>query len=116
MIIRIDNEYELRNVFESYDRDCYTLNAYRCFLDWYSEDYELDVVEICGEWDEYDEEEIVDNYNHMYSEEEYCVDNDITLDEFEGYKDEYVAELISILEQHTTVENLFNGNYLIANF
>lgn len=114
MIKRIDSAYDLASEFKAYDRDYYSMSAYEYFLEYYGEDSELDVVGICCEWDEFDEDEIVDNYSYLYSEEEYCFDNEI--EDFEEYKDEYITILINELADRTLIENLSNGHYLIQAF
>ena len=57
----IDNEYEMQNIFSKWDRDYYSLEAYRAIIDYfeetdYGDDTELDVVGICCDFTEYEED------------------------------------------------------------
>jgi hypothetical protein len=62
----ITTAYELRNEFQSYDRDYYTFEGYEAIIEYFNmldEDVELDVISICGDFNEDTAEEIRRNYS-----------------------------------------------------
>ena len=122
MIKRMD-EYDMKEAFSDFGRDYYSLNGYRAILDYYNdidENIELDVIAICCEWTEYgdnaacDFEDMKNDYGYLYPIDEYMQDYYITEEDFDI--DEYIDELIKVLECHTTVLKVSNGNYLVALF
>ena len=66
MIIKtIETANELRNEFITYDRDYYTFEAYEAmiqYLEEIGENYELDVIALCCDFNEDTIEEIRSNY------------------------------------------------------
>ena len=117
------NGNELQKEFQEYDRDYYSLDGYEALLEFYDEideDMELDVIAICGDCTEYgtysscDFQDLINDYDYIYTKEEYLSDNDI--DEKDFNEDEYISELIDELEIKTTVLRLNNGDYIIFSF
>ena len=117
------NGNELQKEFQEYDRDYYSLDGYEALLMFYDEideDMELDVIAICGDCTEYgkfsscDFQDLINDYDYIYTKEEYLSDNDI--DEKDFNEDEYISELINKLENKTDVLHLSNGDYIIFSF
>ena len=106
-----------------YDRDYYSLDGYEALLMFYDEideDMELDVIAICGDCTEYgnfsscDFQDLINDYDYIYTKEEYLSDNDIDEQDFD--EDEYISKLINKLENKTCVLPLDNGDYIIFSF
>ena len=117
------NGSELQKEFQEYDRDYYSLDGYEALLMFYDEideDMELDVIAICGDCTEYgkysscDFRHLINDYDYIYTKEEYLSDNDIDEKDFD--EDEYISELINKLENKTDVLHLSNGDYIIFSF
>ena len=117
------NGNELQKEFQEYDRDYYSLDGYEALLTFYdeiNEDMELDVIAICGDCTEYgnfssyDFQDLINDYDYIYTKEEYLSDNDIDEKDFD--EDEYISELINKLENKTDVLHLSNGDYIIFSF
>jgi len=115
MLDRITSGYELSKRFSEYGRgDQFSPSGYDKLLEFYDEideDYELDVIEICCEWSEYDEEnDIIADYGNLIDEDEFTDD--------EGYFDrgEYLYALMSELRANTTVLDLDSYGVLIQAF
>jgi len=115
------NLYDFMDAFRKMDRDYYSYEGYQALFDWYEEldpDFELDVIAICCDWTEYTPEELENNYNNILNFDEWK--EDIDPDESELYteeelKEEYIKELVSELEQLTTVIKL-SDTYLVLAF
>lgn len=119
----IFDEHELQKEFQEYDRDYYSLDGYEALLMFYDEideDMELDVIAICGDCTEYgnysscDFRDLINDYNYIYTKEEYLSDNNLEENDFN--EDEYISELINKLENKTDVLHLSNGDYIIFSF
>ena len=116
------NLYDFMDAFSRMDRDYYSYEGYKALFDWYEEldpDFELDVIGICCDWTEYTPEELEDDYSNILSFDEWKEEN-IDPDEPEPYteeelKEEYIKELVSELERHTTVIKL-SDTYLVLAF
>ena len=117
------NGNELQKEFQEYDRDYYSLDGYEALLMFYDEideDMELGVIAVCGDCTEYgkfsscDFQDLINDYDYIYTKEEYLSDNDI--DEKDFNEDEYISELINKLENKTDVLHLSNGDYIIFSF
>ena len=96
MLYKTMNKYELKNEFIAYDRDYFSLEGYEAILEMFEDlgnDSELDVVAICCEFSEDDEEDIRNDYNIPEDEE------------VEDY-----------LNDNTLVYKLDNGNFLYQQF
>lgn len=114
MKITVDANMFARS-FDDYGRgDQFSYTALDALFNYYDEayeqDYELDVIEICCDWTEYEEDELITQYAYMLdmSEEEIS-------DNF-SYEEE-IAEAIAVeLNNHTIVITLDNSSYLVANF
>lgn len=120
MKVEID-AYDFEKLFEKYGRDDFSREAYQILFDYYDElDIEPDIIGICCEWTEYTPEELISDYKHLYSFDEYIEDNFENIDEAleDGYtmeelEENYLEELIKQLEYNTTVYELSNSNYLV---
>jgi hypothetical protein len=114
--------WDFMDAFRKMGRDYYSYEGYQALFDWYEEldpDFELDVIAICCDWTEYTPEELENDYSNILSFDEWKEEN-IDPDEPEPYteeelKGEYIKELVSKLEQHTTVIKLSN-TYLVLAF
>lgn len=113
MKITIDNGWELRERFKAYDRDYYSIYGYEALLDFYNEideDWELDVIAICGDWTEYDsdlscfENDLINDFGYLVEDIDNIPFEDVA---------EYITEA---LEERTTVIKLDNGNLLVMAF
>ena len=109
MIIKSFDLYDFRREFERYDRaDRFSDEAledlYNYYDDW-GEPYELDVIEICCNWTEY---ENLEEYAKEYMNES----------DFEGIEDDDEREEIIIdnLNDNTYFTRLNNGGLLIQNY
>jgi hypothetical protein len=73
LYVSINNARELRNYFIDYDRDYYSYEAYETMLDYFDglgESVELDVIELCGYFNEEKIEDIIENYNIDINDDE----------------------------------------------
>ena len=72
MIIKTLDKYDLQKEFSSYDRDYYSLEGYEAMINLFEEtdtNFELDVIALCGDFNEEDEETIRNNYSINEDEE-----------------------------------------------
>lgn len=125
MKIEID-VYDFQEMFKRMDRDYYSCEAYQILFDYYNEydeDYEPDIIGICGEWTEYMPDDLINDYKHLYSFDEYIADNFESLEEalaegntMEELEENHFNELVEKLEYNTTVHHLDNGNYLVMSY
>lgn len=140
------DKYDFVQAFDDYNRgDNFSAEAREALFDYFEsyeedtgEQVELDVIEICCEWSEYDSlEELVDEYMDGYEEEmkyrlpdifdEEDEDNLEPLDkdtlslsewpreEIEAAEEELSEDAIKFLEDRTTIIEL-SGGYLLNNF
>jgi len=89
---------DFRQDFVNYNRNYYSYEAYQAMFDYYNdidENMELDVIAICGEWTEYDKDELMSDYGNGF-------------DDFE--------RTLDYLHSRTLVFELDNGNYLVEAF
>ena len=73
LVIKIDAVDQLRNEFVKCDRDYYSYDGYQAILDYFNEleeDIELDIVAICGDFNEVSFEEFINDYNVELEEDE----------------------------------------------
>ena len=81
---------------------------------------ELDCIAICCECTEYGEgaacsfSDLINDYGHQYTVEEYKEDNNIEESEYDEI--EYITALVEVLESYTTVLQCPNGNYIVFDF
>ena len=90
MIYKAYDKYSLREEFIAYDRDYYSYDGYQALIDIFDEcgqDWELDVIAICCDFTEGDEEEIRANYSIPEDEsvEDYLNDNTIAYKVTDGF-------------------------------
>lgn len=136
LYMTIDNEYELQKIFADWDRDYYSLDGYKAILDYYNEtDSELDVVAICGDFTEYNVDELLYYYEATDFETwlydngyvtDWLYDNDFDdIDDINvdmvnhmyaelkaDYFDDFVTEQLDYINYNHTCVELANGNYM----
>ena len=118
--------YDMKERFVAMDRDYYTFEGLESLLDYYDEideNMELDAIAICCDCTEYGEgaacsfDDLINEYGYKYPVEEYKEDNeDNDIEENEFDKTEYIAMLVEVLENETTVLHVANGNYIVFAF
>lgn len=98
--------WEFEEEFRDADRDYFSRDGYQFLYDYYSEfpDWELDVVEVCGEWSEYDDDDLISDYDYLVDTSEYEDD------------DELVEAIARKLENETYYAKLDNGDHMVASF
>lgn len=104
----------MKQVFKDYDRNYYSVNGLNALLDYYDgidPNIEFDPVAICCDCSEYGEHgailslnDLANDYGYLLNREEY------------GDENEYLKALIEVLEDHTTVLHVCNGNYIVFEF
>ena len=104
--------------FKSTDRDCYSYEGYQALYDYYDEfeDFEFDVVAICGEVSEYTPEEILKDYGYLLNFDLFKEENEDVYETKEEFEEEYFKALIESLLKMTGVIGLDNNNFLIWSF
>ena len=98
---------DFMQAFRDMGRDYYSYHGYHAMFEFYEEldpDMEMDVIAICCDWTEYDDEGLISGYG-------YVLDRDEDMDD-----DDYLTALLDALNDETTAINLDNGNYLILAF
>ena len=123
MIKRL-NIYDMKDEFIKMNRDYYSFSGLEALLEFYNEiideNMELDCIAICCECTEYGEgaacsfSNLINDYGHQYTVEEYKEDNNIEESEYDEI--EYIAALVEVLECCTTVLQCSNGNYIVFDF
>ena len=108
MIVKTFDLYDFRREFERYDRgDRFSDEAMEELFNYYDdlgEPYELDVIEICCNWIEY---ENLEEYAKEYMNES----------DFEGMDDDEKEEtIIDNLNNNTYFTRFYNGAILIQNY
>lgn len=109
IILRL-NVNDFRDEFEAYGRDNFSYEALEVLFNYYDnlsedigEDWELDVVSICCEWQEMDKEEILRQYSHY-------------IDDEEAGEDEQLEQILDYLRGDTEVIDLEGGTWLVRGF
>lgn len=96
--------YDFERAFRDMNRDYYSHEAYQYLYEMLDElNGELDVIAICCDWTEYDDDEILSDYGNL-------VDGDFVDD------DEKLEALLERLNGETFIVKLENGNHLIQAF
>ena len=104
----------MKETFENWDRDYYTIEALEAIDEFYNEideNIEFDVIGICCEWNEYGETPCL-KWSDFVSDYSWLLDRKTWMDEnaLEEYdEDLYVDALIEALEERTTVTRLSNS-------
>ena len=113
----------MQEMFKSWDRNYYTYEGCEALLEFYDEideNMEFDPIAICCDCTEYGEnaacsfDNLISDYGYKYSVEEYKEDNDIEENDFD--ESDYIAVLVEVLEDETTVLHVENGNYIVFAF
>lgn len=113
LVSTIRTPFLLVDEFRKHGRDKdYSLNALLALFDYLDElstdigqDIEVDVIELCCEWQEfYSLEELADCYSHQFTEEQ--------LKDVEANK----SDIIQYFYDNTQTISLNNGGYLISAF
>ena len=112
------NIYEFIQEFKDMDKDYFSREGYEALYDYYDEipDFNLDVIAICCEVNEYDEDELKNEYSHVLSYEEFKQDNEDVYDTEGEIQEEYLKSLVEELAQNTHVIQLNNGSFLVWNY
>lgn len=111
----INNGNYLQDEFRAYDRDYYTPEGYDALLAYYDKidpDMELDVIAICCDCTEYGDGAACST-SDMISDYGYLINDDI---EDDIPREDYINNLVDALNDHTTVLELSNGNYIVFAF
>jgi hypothetical protein len=108
MIIKSFDLYDFKREFERYNRgNNFSDEALEELYNYYDnlgEPYELDIIEICCNWTEY---ENLEEYAKEYMNES----------DFEGMDDDEKEEIIlDNLDNNTYFTRLYNGSILIQNY
>lgn len=108
MIVKTIDLYDFRREFERYDRgDRFSDEALEELFNYYDdlgEPYELDVIEICCNWTEF---EGLEEYASQYMDES----------DFEGMDDEEREKrILDELDKNTFFFELSNGNILMQDY
>lgn len=109
MIVRISSPLELRVLFRYYGRENnFSLDGLEALLDYYDSvdcNTELDVIEICCSWTEYnDENDVVSDYGYLVNEDDFENDS------------EYYNEVFRTLKERTTVLDLDGWGIVVRKF
>lgn len=100
------DEYDVKRAFEAYGRDYYSLEACRYFVEEaesLGHDIEFDVIGYCGDWTEYEPDELVKTHI-SYFEEDLRGDED---------QEELIELILEYLDYQAYYVELSNGNYLV---
>ena len=109
------NLYEFTREFEEMNRDYYSLEGYEALFEYYEEfpDFNLDVIAICCDVSEYDEDELINDYSHLINFKEFKEENKDVYTTEEEMQEEYLNALVEELEHNTQVIKLNNGSFLV---
>ena len=109
------NVYEFAQEFKEMNRDYYSRDGYDALFEYYNEfeDFNLDVIAICCDVSEHDEEELKENNKHLISFDEFKEENKDIYTTDEELNEEYLNALVEELEQNTTIIKLSNGSFLV---
>ena len=104
------NIHQFRDSFTNMDRDYYSWEGYKALFDYYDEveGFELDVIAICCDVSEYDEEELLTDFGYLIDIESYNEEDK----EFNIHLDDLKDEL----EQQTHLIKLENNRFLVWGF
>lgn len=116
------NAWTMKRTFEECDRDYYSMTGIDALLEYYDEideNMEFDPVSICCDCTEYGAHgasctliDMIGDYGYMLDRAEWMDEN--ALEEFD--EDLYIDALVEMLQDHTTVLELSNGNYIVFAF
>ena len=109
IIIRI-NFNDFQSEFEAHEKDNFSYEALEELFNYYNdlsedigEDWELDVVGICCEWNEMDKEEILRQYSHH-------------IDDEEAEEGEQFGQILDYLKDYTHVIEVEGDTWLVRAF
>jgi hypothetical protein len=108
----IETAAELQNEFRSFNRDYYSYEAYETMIEWENEYpvyHELDIIALCGVYNEETPQEVINNYETLISK------NGVKLTSGKGTKIDIDA-LVNFLNEYTFATVLDNGNILYIAF
>ena len=108
-LVKTFDEYSLQKEFINMNRDYYTLEGYRAILEYFEQcggNTELDVIAICGDFNEESIEYIYDNYSNLEKIAD-TKDSDGDINE---------SDFMEALNYYTYAEKLSNGNILYISF
>ncbi len=92
------------------------LKGYQALYDYY-DDFDLDVIAICCDVTEYEEDEIITDFAYLVGTlEEFKEDYKDIYDNEEEFKEEFLNEIVKELENKSHIIKLDNGSYLVWEF
>ena len=99
------SQNQFMDEFKSMNRDNYSYEGYQALYDYYDEfeDFDLDVIAICCDVTEYDEDEVISSYDYLVDKEE-------------EFKEEFLNEIVKELENKTHIIKLNNSSFLVWSF
>lgn len=85
----------------------------------YEDDYKFDLIEICCDFVDYNENELVNEFEHLLPWDEWSVENEADMNEG-VYPVEYINDLVNEIKERTTVipyyyHQLTDGNIVTVN-
>ena len=101
--------------FKDYNReDNFSYEGLEQLYNYYSEfeNFKIDVIAICCDWCEYDDDELLNQYGDELEFKEFKEDNKDCYEDDE-YLEEYIKEVVQELERQAQIIKLSEG-YLIA--
>ena len=112
------NVYDFARAFKDMNRDYFSWEGYQALYDYYDEfpDFNLDVIAICCDVTEYDEEELKNEYSHVLGYEDFKQDNEDVYNTEEEIQEEYLKSLVEELNEETMVLELRNGNFIVWDY
>ena len=113
------NLEQFAQAFKDYDRDYYSWEGYQALYDYYDEfeDFDLDVIAVCCDVSEYDLDEIRESYGYLVGDfDEWVEENKDIYETLEEREEEYLDEILKLLENMTMRIGLDNGSSLVWEF
>lgn len=104
----------LQAEFADAGRDSYSADAYAAIVDYYEElgeDVELDVVAICGEWEELGSRELIETYTDYTAVEN---EGNIFVIDFSESAFIDLEDVIREVSNSRALIELSNGSYLVG--
>jgi len=105
--------------FKDINRDYYSYEGYKELFDYYDQfpEFELDVIAICCDVTEYENEELLKDYGHLLDAAEWNEENPLEMfNDEEEQKEEYFNALFEEIERQTSIIKLDNNDYLVWSY
>ena len=112
------NVYDFARAFKDMNRDYFSWEGYQALYDYYDEfpDFELDVIAICCEVTEYDEDDLINDYSHLVDFEKFKAEYKDVFTTEEEIQREYLKSLVEKLNEETVVLEVGNGNFIVWDY